>query len=160
MKILFCVLFIVLLVSCNNSGEVANQKSDSLRTTQSDAMPIDDVTGCYQKVAQRDTFLIQLNQYGDSVSGTMHFDNYQKDSSKGMVRGSIQNDIVVLWYDFFSEGMHSVMEIVLKKTESGLVRAFGPMETRGDTAAFKNHSELKFDEQQTFLKIECGNQAR
>jgi hypothetical protein len=144
-------------MACTNSADNTSENADSLPTGEVKNISPTDFSGCYRKVLQRDTVLLQLQQSGDSVSGTMHFDNYQKDSSKGTVKGSITKDTVVLWYDFFSEGMHSLMEIVLLKTEGGLVRATGPIETKGDTAFFKNHGEIKFDPQQTLQKIECGN---
>jgi hypothetical protein len=156
MKIFFPV-FVVLLAACTNSADGTGEKADSSHTTQPATGPGTNLTGCYRHIVQRDTIHLQLKQSADSVSGTIHFDNYQKDSSSGIVKGSIRNDTIFLWYSFFSEGMHSVMEIVLKKTADELVRATGPMETRGDTALFKDHGMLRFDPQQSFLPIGCGN---
>jgi hypothetical protein len=156
MKKNLVAFLIFLLAACgNNSVTTTAEKTDSTQADQTVSVSTVDLSGCYRKVLQRDTVLLQLQQTGDSVSGTMSFDNYQKDSSSGTVKGSVQKDTIVLWYNFFSEGMHSVMEIILKKTEEGLVRAVGPFESRGDTSLFKNHNGLKFDPQQTLKKIEC-----
>ncbi len=148
---------VFILAACNNTSVTTTAaKTDSTQTGQIISVSTIDVSGCYRQVLQRDTVLLQIQQSGDSVSGTMSFDNYQKDSSSGTVKGSVQKDTIVLWYNFFSEGMHSVMEIILKKTEDGLVRAVGPFESRGDSSFFKDHTELKFDSQQTLKKIECN----
>ena len=157
MKRNLLVFLVFLLAACNNdSVNTTAEKKDSTQAGQVLPVSTVDFSGCYRKVLQRDTVLLQIQQVGDSVSGTMSFDNYQKDSSRGTVRGSVRKDTIVLWYDFFSEGMQSVMEIILKKTEDGLVRATGPFEAKGDTSLFKNHNELKFDPQQTLKKIECN----
>ena len=145
-----------LLAACNNTSVTSTaEKTDTTQPGQVLPVSTVDFSGCYRKVLQRDTILLHIQQSGDSVSGTKSFDNYQKDSSRGTVKGSVQNDTVVLWYDFFSEGMHSVMEIILKKTEDGLVRAVGAFEAKGGTSVFKNHNGLKFDPQQALKKIEC-----
>ncbi len=157
MKRHLLVFLIFLWAACNNdSVNTTAEKKGSTQPGQVLPVSTEDFSGCYRKVLQRDTILLQIQQSGDSVSGTMSFDNYQKDSSSGTVKGSVQKDTIVLWYNFFSEGMHSVMEIILKKTEDGLVRAVGPIESRGDTALFRNHNELKFDPQQTLKKIVCN----
>ncbi|HEU4632993.1 MAG TPA: hypothetical protein VFS22_03350 [Flavisolibacter sp.] len=156
MKFPFFFLLINMMAACNNSNDNVG-KYGGPETPDSSTTLAADLTGCYRKVLQRDTVLLQLQQTGDSVSGAMHFDNYQKDSSKGTIKGSVKKDTVIVWYDFFSEGMHSVMEIVLLKTENGLVRAAGPMETKGDSALFQNHRQLEFDPQQTLRRIDCGN---
>jgi hypothetical protein len=151
------ILFVLVLLACNNnSANTTEEKNDSEQASQAITISSTDFSGCYRKALQRDTVLLQLQQSGDSVSGTVSFDNYQKDSSSGTVRGSVKKDTVVLWYNFFSEGMHSVMEIVLQKTEDGLVRAVGPIVSKGDTALFKDHNEIKFDPRQTLQKIECN----
>lgn len=155
MKLFFSFLLLPFLMACNNP--VGNSGKNSSQTSNADPITRQDFSGCYIKVLQRDTVVLRLQQSGDAVSGTMHFDNYQKDSSKGTVKGSVKKDTIVLWYDFFSEGMHSVMEIVLLKTDDGLVRATGPIGTKGDTAFFQNHRLVKFDPQQTLRKIDCDN---
>lgn len=155
-KNLFIFQIFILAACHNNSADTTPEKADSTQAVQTIPVSSADFSGCYRKVLQRDMILLQIQQSGDSVSGTMSFDNYQKDSSSGTVKGKVQKDTIVLWYNFFSEGMHSVMEIILKKTEDGLVRAVGPIEARGDTALFKNHNELQFDPQQTLKKIECN----
>jgi len=156
MKKISSGLFVLVLLACNNnSANTTEEKKDSEQAVPVIVVSSTDFSGCYRKVLKRDTILLQLQQSGDSVSGTMSFDNYQKDSSSGTVKGSVKKDTVVLWYTFFSEGMHSVMEIVLQKTEDGLIRGVGPFESRGDTALFKEHAEIKFDPLQTLQKIDC-----
>jgi len=156
MKIVVPPIAFVVLLACNNTATGSDESKDSILSKNGDSSAIEDVSGCYRQVIQRDTVLLQLQQSGSSVKGTMAFDNYQKDSSHGTVEGSVKKDTVVLWYDFFSEGMHSVMEIVLKKTKDGLVRGFGPVTAQGDTSLLQSHNKLQFDSLQTLRRINCN----
>jgi hypothetical protein len=155
MKRILSLLFIGTMAACNNSAPATSEKIESQQTDKSTAAAPGDFSGCYRQAINRDTIFLQLQQTGNSVSGNMSSDNYEKDSSHGTVKGSIKNDTILLWYNFFSEGMHSVMEIVLKKTGNGLLRATGPITSKGDTTLFQDHNNLLFDVQQTLQKIEC-----
>lgn len=156
---LIVLLLIVVLCSCNqaNNGRsrgnhAVGKKSDIQKNTY------EPVTGCYRQVTGRDTALLQLQQTGNKLTGKMRFDNYQKDSSHGTVTGSVEDDRISLWYHFFSEGMHSVLQIILKKNGDQLHRAIGNMQSSGDSAYFQPNSNLQFDPQQTFIKIPCLQQ--
>ena len=85
----------------------------------------------------------------------MEFDNYEKDASHGTVKGQLQNGNIVLWYNFNSEGMHSVMEAVLKPVSSGLIRGIADITNRGDTALLQ-HDKLNFDPANTLERFDCS----
>ena len=177
MKNVLFFLSISILFACNNAADITVETRDSQEVENkagrpddgkkpgndndsdlagnSNDMPVADFTGCYRSAVNRDTILLQIQQNGKAVSGTLRFDNYQKDSSRGAVKGSAEGDKLMLWYDFNSEGMHSVMEIIYKRTSNGLVRAVGHIESKCDTARFKDRNALKFDAAQTLTKIEC-----
>ena len=145
-----------IFLSCNNSSDSFVKTEDSSSpepTTKTE----NNVSGCYRTVTGRDTVELTIKQSGSSVKGALRFDNYEKDSSHGTVDGSIKGDTLVLWYDFNSEGMHSVMEIVLHKKGNNLLRAIGPIINKGDTALFKDHTQLSFDEKLTLQKINCND---
>ena len=108
------------------------------------------------RVLKRDTVLLNLQQNGANVSGTMNFDNYEKDSSIGEVKGSIENNVVKLWYDFESEGMHSVMELYFKIADSSLIQGIGSMANKADTAYFTDRSEITYFNGQALKKIPCS----
>jgi hypothetical protein len=42
----------------------------------------------------------------------------------GTIKGKEDKEILKLWYDFDSEGMHSVMEVYLKKENGKLLRGY------------------------------------
>ncbi len=167
MKKLFSLLFVPLFFACNNSTQTVADNSDSphlenkrhqndLASGQDQNVIGLDFSGCYRQAVKRDTILLQIHQSGSTISGTMQFDNYEKDSSHGTVKGQVHGDTLTLWYDFNSEGMHSVMEIIYKKTDDGLVRAVGAILSKGDTTMYKDRGNLQFDPRQALTKIKCG----
>lgn len=113
------------------------------------------VNGCYWEVLQRDTLAIKLNQTGIAVTGKLTFDNYQKDGSSGAVRGTVEGDIIKLWYNFASEGMNSVMEIYFKKQDGQLLRGIGPVDAKGDSSYYTDHTAIKYSQDQSFTKLPC-----
>ena len=112
------------------------------------------VEGCYRFVRKRDTVRLRLRQQGRSLEGEMVFDNYQMDSSHGPVKGSLRGDTLLLWYNFQSEGMHSVMQLFFLQTPKGLLSGFGPRVNRGDTSVYEDFKKVYFNT--VFLeKVAC-----
>jgi hypothetical protein len=117
------------LIACNdnshlNGKSTTPQSSDSETSisSKSEEHPVTYVPGCYMKIIGRDTAILMLEQNGDMFTGKMLYDNYEKDGSRGTVKGKEDKEIIRLWYDFDSEGMHSVMEVYLKKDNGKLLR--------------------------------------
>ena len=165
MKWVFIFLFGIFIFSCNSnstSHETKNDESlpgnqkekDSSVTGSNDRF--NSLSGCYWKVLQRDTFVLHLGESGDDLTGKLTFNNFQKDKSSGNVRGKIEGDIVKLWYSFQSEGMQSVMEVYFKKQGDHLVRGFGPVTVKGDTAYFNSDKDVDYKSDQAFTKVDCS----
>ena len=61
-------------------------------------MPVDesiaDISGCYMQVLKRDTFAVILKQDGNTVTGKLSLDNYEKDGSTGTVTGKKEAGIL------------------------------------------------------------------
>src|SRR5687768_369342 len=151
---------IFFIISCNNAENKTNSGLLDSTTHQPGPVVIEnpqvpDVSGCYSKSFERDLYILQLEQTGNVLAGKLAFDNYQKDDSRGIVKGSVEGNVIKLWYDFTSEGMHSVMEIYFLIEAGGLLRGTGPVEVKGDTAYFKDPAAVKYDKNQFFKKIDC-----
>lgn len=142
-----------LLVSCNNSSRDAGEQTNVADTITKKKK--EDVAGCYLQVVGRDSIKLHLNESGENVSGTMAFKNYQKDSSSGTVEGYEEDDKVIVWYSFDSEGMHSIMQLVFQQTSEGLIRGVGDMINRGDTVLFRSMEDLKFSQKDLLRKTAC-----
>jgi len=162
MRILFIFIGLASIISCNNNKEnrtVEDSTVTRLPTTPPVKTPdsIVNVNGCYMKKLDRDIYVLQLEQTGTAVTGKLQFDNYQKDDSKGTVKGIVDGNIVKLWYDFTAEGMHSILEIYFKKQGDGLIHGIGDTEVKGDSAFYKNPAAINFEEKQLFTKVDCAD---
>ena len=154
--LLICCIF---LLSCNNDSEtttIVTENNAGENSVQESTTAINKVDGCYMRILKRDTMLLHLQQNGNTVSGKMNFDNYEKDGSAGTVSGILENDIVKLWYNFQSEGMNSVMELYFKVSDSTMIQGVGPMDNKADTAYFTDHSKIDFAKAQSLNKIDCA----
>lgn len=144
------IAFIV-LTACNNEDQ--SSKKDIISCSYPSAKT---VSGCYMQTIQRDTIIANLFQQGNDITGTLVFDNYEKDGSKGNVTGKRYGDTLKLLYTFQSEGITSVMDIYFKLQNNNLLRGIGEMNTKADTAYFINPSAVTFPVSGTLSKVDCG----
>jgi hypothetical protein len=154
MRFISIAMAVVMATSCANSSTSATGSENDSTATSPVSQKMS-YSGCYRQVIKRDTILLRLQQSGAALTGVMAFDNYEKDSSHGTINGSVENGLLVFWYRFFSEGTESVMQVVLRPTESGMIRATGEMINRGDTALFKDPGALQFDNNAGLIKVAC-----
>jgi len=160
MKYLLYLLLFSKLVACNDNTQ-ANGKSATSQTYDSGTailpkpqeQAVKEIAGCYMKIIGRDTAILLLEQNGDMITGKMLYDNYEKDGSRGTVKGKEENEIIKLWYDFTSEGMHSIMEVYFKKENGRLLRGVGDMDAKTDTTYFI--SGVNYSDKEAFTKVDC-----
>lgn len=148
-----------LLFSCSNNS-VPETKSEAQKEKDREAIEKSysstDVSGCFWKITGRDTLVAWLAQTENTITGKLSFDNFEKDGSSGTVHGTIEGEIIKLWYSFESEGMKSVMEVWYKKQGDALLRGIGPSKVKADSSYFSDHSAIKFAEDQTLQKVDCA----
>src|SRR6476620_4100587 len=160
-RIILLLLIVFELAGCNNHPSVSSPKSDTLMSKKINHFDSSQAEkqslNCYRFVLKRDTILLQLRQSGDSVSGFMSFDNYQKDSSHGEIKGHNKKDTIYVLYNFLSEGMRSVMEIALLKSGSSLIRGIGTMVNNNDTVLYKDHNSISYQDGQKLDLIPCDS---
>lgn len=77
---------------------------------------------CYHGVVGDSNSLLQIKDQGsENISGTLIFQNYQKDSSYGTFTGSILKNKITIAFTFQSEGVESKRQIVFTKNRNDLV---------------------------------------
>ena len=155
-KYILYILLLSNLIACNNSQ--TNDYSDNSKPSGTPPNVEDrsasNITGCYMKIVGRDTAILMLEQKGKEFSGKLIYDNYEKDGSRGNIKGKEDNGILKLWYDFDSEGMHSVTEVYFKKDNERLLRGIGDMDAKTDTAYFT--SGINYSDKEAFTKVDCA----
>ena len=155
------IFFIVLsgkIFSCNNNnqdpGSASNADTGMIGSPDVNQTPAAEVSGCYMKIIGRDTAILMIEQKGKDLSGKMLYDNYEKDGSRGTLKGKEDGEILKLWYEFDSEGMHSVMEVYFKKENGRLLRGIGDMDVKTDTTYFI--SGINYSDKEAFNKVNCS----
>ena len=165
MQLNLLAFVIVMIASCTSNTDsepvktdnVVNENGRDIDQTKPSQKEETSLAGCYMTILKRDTMVLHLRQNGDSVSGKMNFDNYEKDSSNGDVKGVVDGDTIKLWYHFQSEGMHSVAELFFKKENGSLIRGIGDINSKADTSYFTDHAAITYPADQSFRRVDCSN---
>ena len=158
MKYILYFLVFWYSLGCNDTNNTVEKPGDD-RSAKSEKAVLtknenQGLPGCYMKITGRDTAILMLEQKGNSLSGKMLYDNFEKDGSRGTVNGMEDKEIIKLWYEFKSEGMHSVMEVYFKKENGRLLRGVGDMDVKTDTTYFI--SGINYSDKEAFNKVDCN----
>ncbi len=160
MKALF--IFMIAGVLCSNCNNAVDEK----KTTGNQAKGSDSIiaitktaeqlAGCYQAIIGKDTAALQLNVSENMVSGSLLYNRFEKDDSKGNFTGKIDNNIIRAWYVFQSEGTVSVKELFFRIDNGKLAEGYGEMDMKHDTAVFRYPTALRYEENHPYLKVNCN----
>ena len=156
----FFFLIAMVIAGCNTGtttkDNIQDLVSDTTKNTNTkDNTKFDFLTGCYQNVLNGDTAFLKLNVHEFKVDGTLNYKRAQKDSNEGTFTGVIRGEIIVINYNFQSEGKNSMREIAFKIKGDQLIEGFGDILMKGDSSVFENVASLNFQDAQTFDKIAC-----
>lgn len=133
---------------------LAFKKDDKMASTEVPLPQTSSIVGCYVATLGKDVYTLSiLSQNGESVKGHLSFKNFQKDSSSGPMEGTYRNDVLLGDYSFDSEGMHSVVQVIFKKTANGFVRGYGQMNSSGER--FADLSDITYDTSAEFKTSPC-----
>jgi hypothetical protein len=129
------------------------------KPTPTAEQPVESILGCYKAGNEKDIYTFNISsQNNEIVSGTLAFNNFEKDSSKGSFSGTYRNSILLGNYTFQSEGMNSVMEVAFKKVGNNFVRGYG--EVNADGTTFVNPETITYEENElsVFKKTPCESE--
>lgn len=139
--LLLITLVVVFIYLGKKDTSTPNEQADG---NDDSSMTTDALIGCYVVDYNKDVYTLNIMTHtGDNISGTLVFDNYQKDSSRGTFTGTYKDGLLLADYSFQSEGMDSLMQVAFKKTDDGFVRGYGPVDAEG--THFTDISKLEFD---------------
>ena len=151
----YLILLSLLVAGCaqkekqKSTGTVAANTSEIVTNTNYS------MAGCRQMIIDKDTAYIALQESGDSLYGTLEYKRFEKDSNKGKIHLLKKTGRAEGWYNFQSEGMNSVRQIILKLRGDSLSEAYGDIVMRSDTVMFKYPHALQFEEKHCYIKVNC-----
>lgn len=148
----YLFLFIVAISACN-----ASKDNDSETTVQ--RPPISTIAsltpGCYQMVVDKDSAIFKMDIQGDSVTGLLQYNRFEKDDNVGNFVGKADSNKVVGWYKFQSEGVVTVRQVIFKIVDNKLAEGYGDVAATADTAYFTYPHTLNYEENHPFVKTTC-----
>jgi hypothetical protein len=140
-------LFLIALLfisACNsqqdNAADVAKDTLENSKETDKGFL----INGCYISTLKKDTATLKINNDNGVISGNLDYNRFEKDSNKGIFRGEIKDSLLIGDYTFLSEGKSSVRQVVFKISGTNLIEGYGDINMNGDTATFKNISQLDY----------------
>lgn len=140
----------------------SNDQSNSTTETAKDSIYSKENLsfGCYRMIIGQDSALMKLELRGaDSVVGMLQYNRFEKDDNTGLFVGKVDNNKVVGWYNFQSEGVITVRQVIFKIVGDKLAEGYGDVEASSDTAFFSYPQTLNYEEGHPFQKINCPDSA-
>ncbi len=110
---------------------------------------------CFSYAKEKNTVSLNYVAEGDSITGELFFDYYEKDANTGTVSGIRRGDTLFLNYLFDSEGVTSEREVVFLVTDSTAREGYGMMRQEGERMVFDNPQDLRFSDSFTLQAIPC-----
>ena len=152
------LIALVIILSCNEqraNDTSFNATKDTVEGIDEIDTAVKDIAGCYVSILKHDTALLKINNENGMITGDLAYRRFQKDDNVGTIKGRVEDGLVIAAYTFQSEGITSVREVVFKIEGPNLIEGYGDIDMVGDTAAFKNISQLKYEYAEPFVKGEC-----
>ena len=146
---------LLFLSACTSQTGTTSKNTDGDPINSKEINKPSSIDGCYISTFNKDTAHLKLTINNNEVSGNLVYDRFEKDGNVGTIKGRVQDSLIVADYTFQSEGMTSVREVVFKIKDESLIEGFGDIVMKSDTAVFKNITQLKFQDEQPFVKEEC-----
>ncbi|MET4080259.1 hypothetical protein ABIB40_000199 [Pedobacter sp. UYP30] len=88
------------------------------------------------------------------VKGTLNYNFYEKDDSKGTFEGDYNDGILKANFLAYGEGAASIREVIFKKVDGGFEEGTGDAETSGSSQIFTNPKSVKFNNQQKYMETQ------
>ncbi len=138
------VLVMVLAVSCKSKkGMEGNHAQGSTKS-------------CYRLVLERDTVDLSVNIVGDSVTGMLRYNMFEKDDSEGFIKGKMTDSVIVAEYTFVAEGQESnINEVMFMLKPDAAIQGFGELVEKDGKYLFSDSAEIQFVS--VLVKIPCAD---
>lgn len=152
MKNFRALILILLVLIIGYFAFSANKKTNE----QSNEMA-SSIIGCYVAGNSKDVYTMNVkSQTGENITGTLNFNNYQKDSSSGSFTGTYKEGVILADYTFASEGTTSEMEVIFKKVGEDFIRGYGDVNSDGVKFVDTTNITYESNDLSLFKKSQCN----
>jgi len=151
--IIFCGATI--FAACNG-GEKKTSITTTMDSPKTETKPAEPVRDCYAGKRGKDTVTLSYMINDNVVTGELMYNYFEKDKNTGTIKGKFSGDTLFADYNFKSEGMMSVREVVFVKKGNTLVEGYGDGEEKDGKWVFKKKDALKFDNSIVLDKVVCN----
>lgn len=112
-------------------------------------------SGCFMEAIGKDTLFVQFTDNLGTVTGKMHYKNFEKDSSFGDILGSKDGDTIRVDYTFQSEGETSTSEIWFLHKDGKLYEGIGELDKETGTR-YADPKNVKFEGGHVLSSTDCN----
>jgi hypothetical protein len=113
---------------------------------------------CYASYQNKDVVLLSFMQMDSLITGDLAYSYYEKDRNKGKIKGVMRGDTIIAEYNFESEGVLSVREVIFLKKGDTIIEGFGDVVDDHGKMIYKDHASLTFDNSLALKKVNCEKQ--
>jgi len=143
-KVSFLLLAAAMLAS--SCGNTNNKQTLTSSTTSSE----ESLKGCYIAVIKRDTIQLAITEVkGNQIRGSLVYNFWEKDRSKGTFTGEYNDSVLLANYVFNAEGTTSERPVIFKKVSEGFLEGFGETKTEENREVFADPDAVEFGQSYT-----------
>lgn len=111
---------------------------------------------CYTSTANNSKIELSFNVNShQEVNGNLRYSLYGKDKNIGIINGNMVGDTLIADYTFDSEGTSSIRQVVFLQRDGTYIEGHGDVVEANGKTSFKDRKTLKFDSQNTLIKVDC-----
>ena len=110
-------------------------------------------TACYMEAIGKDSLFAQVDNNLGTISGKLHYKNFEKDSSSGTIAGIQDGDTLKVDYVFQAEGTTSTREIWFLKKDGKLYEGIGAYDLSG--VNYADPKQIKFEKGHVLSSVDC-----
>jgi hypothetical protein len=114
------------------------------------------IVGCYVAQIDKNVYTLRIQgQNSATVTGILHYDNFQFDDSSGTFSGTFENNILLGDYSFTAEGMDSIRQLIWKRSDNDFIQGFGDYNTIDGREIFSDPTKIYWDPVYTYTNSSC-----
>lgn len=138
------------LYSCTESKKQESGTSSGSLVTDSSS-----IKGCYLYIVKKDTIQLAVTSINkEQVEGTLLYNFFEKDDSKGTFTGTYKKGILSVKYNSHGEGTNSFSQVIFKKVDGGFIEGTGKTKTIDNKQVFIDPASVSYDSGIMFSKNE------